>query len=277
MHERRFILDEDRSVVPISVVIPCYRCSQTIERAVHSVKNQTESPAEIILVDDASGDETLGVLKGIAQQYPEFYKIVALKNNGGAASARNAGWAIATQPYIAFLDADDTWHPEKLRIQYGYLKSNPEVVLCGHQCILSSEGSEPRMLPKSTPTKIISSRSLLFRNAFSTPTVMIKRDIPFRFSDGTRYAEDVQLWQQIAFSDLSIVRIEMPLAYIHKAAYGVGGLSANMMKMEMGELDNFLLLHQQKKIGSTLLLLACVVSVIKFFKRLLVQIIRTIF
>jgi len=276
MHGRRYISNEDHSVVPISVVIPCYRCSQTIERAIHSVKNQTESPAEIILVDDASEDETLAVLKGIAQQDPGFYKIIALRNNGGAASARNAGWAKATQPYIAFLDADDTWHPEKLSIQYGYLKCHPEVALCGHRCTLAGEGGELGTLSKNIPSKMISSRALLFRNAFSTPTVMIKSDIPFRFPDGKRYAEDVYLWQLIAFEGLKIVRMELPLAFLHKAAYGAGGLSANIWRMELAELDNFVTHYRRGRIGLIILLTISLFSVAKYVKRLTVYSMRSL-
>ena len=102
----------------ISVIIPCYRCSDTIERAVASVVAQTLQPAEVILVDDCSGDGTLATLNKIQAHYPQgWVQVIECSVNGGAGTARNAGWAAATQTYLAFLDADDIWLPEKLKSQ----------------------------------------------------------------------------------------------------------------------------------------------------------------
>ena len=102
--------------VPVSVVVPCYRCSLTLERAVKSVAGQARRPVELILVDDFSNDETAKLLEVLAARYEAgWIKIKWLVQNVGAASARNIGWAAATQPFVAFLDADDAWHAEKLQ------------------------------------------------------------------------------------------------------------------------------------------------------------------
>jgi glycosyltransferase involved in cell wall biosynthesis len=260
----------DQAVVSVAVVIPCYRCASTIERAVDSVFAQSTVPAEIILVEDCSADETLATLQELERAYPDRIKIVQMERNQGAASARNAGWAIAMQPYIAFLDADDSWHPDKLHIQYEYIRNNPDVVLCGHQCALLRDSETPPALPKNLRATKISASSLLFRNAFSTPTVMLKRDIPFRFQEGVRYLEDILLWQQIAFASLQVVRIESPLAYVHKPFYGAGGLSAQLWMMEKGELNNFVILYDEGSIGFLQYAAATLFSLIKFIKRLLV-------
>lgn len=122
--------------VPVSVVVPCYCCEGTIERAVDSVMKQTALPAEVLLVDDASPDQgrTLNKLRQLQGRFRDktHIEVIALKNNGGPSVARNAGWEAATQPYIAFLDADDAWHPQKLEIQYEWMKEYSEVVLTGH-------------------------------------------------------------------------------------------------------------------------------------------------
>ena len=88
----------NKTFVSVSVIIPCYRCASTIRRAIQSVINQTQKPAEVVLVDDASADETLVVLRELEEQYPDWIKVIALTENKGAASARNAGWAMANQP-----------------------------------------------------------------------------------------------------------------------------------------------------------------------------------
>jgi glycosyltransferase involved in cell wall biosynthesis len=251
------------------VVIPCFRSAATIRRALHSIAEQTTQPNEVILVDDASGDETLTLLREIEQQYAGWIKVAALQENRGAASARNAGWALATQPYIAFLDADDSWHPEKLQRQYQFMRNHPEVALCGHRCIWLREGDMPPVIEEPVQAVKISAKSLLFKNAFSTPTVMLKRDIPLRFKDGKRFAEDLLLWQQIAFAGLPVMRIESPLAYVHKSMYGEDGLSAQLWKMEQQELDNFIDLYRQNRISRLLFIAVTGFSIIKYFKRLL--------
>jgi len=131
--------------VPVSVVIPCYCCEDTIERAVVSVMSQTALPGEVILVDDASPDHgrTLSKLQELQERFRDktHIEIIALKNNSGPSVARNAGWGTATQPYIAFLDADDAWHTQKLEIQYEWMKEHPEIALTGHKCLWLKEDS----------------------------------------------------------------------------------------------------------------------------------------
>jgi len=263
-------LPESSNYLSISVIIPCFRCAKTINRAIDSVLQQTNKPAEVILVDDASGNETACVLRQIEQQYPDWITVITLPKNSGAASARNAGWAVATQPYIAFLDADDSWHPEKLHIQHEYMRNNPDVVLCGHHCVWLRTSDKPPALLADYRVTRISGNSLLYKNAFSTPTVMLRCDVPFRFQEGIRYLEDLLLWQQLAMAGLPIVRIEKVLAYVHKPFYGVGGLSAQLWKMEKGELRNIKILYCADSINFAQYISASIFSLIKFFKRIFV-------
>lgn len=256
----------------VSVVIPCYCCAETIERAMSSVFAQTSRPAEVIVVDDGSGDDMIHTLHALQEQYERgWLRIIELPINVGAATARNAGWDMATQPYVAFLDADDSWHPEKLRIQYEYMQNASDVSLCGHQCVWLRDNETPPVIPKDLHATKISAVSLLFKNVFSTPTVMLRRDIPFRFQEGKRCAEDFLLWQQIAIKNLQVVRIESPLAYVHKPLYGAGGLSAQLWNMERGELSNFVGLYRAGYINFLLYALATFFSIAKFIKRLLEQ------
>ena len=120
----------DLGKVPVSVIIPCYRCADTIKRALGSVIAQTLPPEEIILIDDFSNDDgvTLTTLNYLRQMHQKTsIKIVLLDKNSGPGSARNAGWKEASQPYLAFLDADDSWHPKKLEIQYQWMVAHGRI------------------------------------------------------------------------------------------------------------------------------------------------------
>lgn len=255
---------------PVSVVIPCFRCADTISRAVDSIVRQTLMPAEVILVDDASGDGTREALRQLAAAHPGWIRLLFLDKNQGPASARNAGWREATQHYIAFLDADDAWHPDKLRIQHAYMTQHPDVVVSGHRCALMRENEPIPEISEHFRVIRINPVSLIFKSCFSTPTVLIKRDLPFRFTEQQRYAEDLSLWQQIAFSGLPVVRIESPMAYLHKAHYGEAGLSAELWKMEKGELNNLLALYRNGKINVLWLAGSLLFSILKYIRRVVV-------
>lgn len=252
---------------PVSVIVPCYNSASVITRAIESVVKQTYPPKELIVVNDASGDATLQVLEALACEY-KILRIVSLDDNQGAASSRNAGWQYATQPFVAFLDADDAWHPRKLEIQFLWMSANPDVFLSGHQHTLS-DWHELNPIGTDIEYSEIHPYRFLFGNCFATPTVMLKNDPRFRFRPGQRWAEDLGLWQLIAF-EKKIVKLQLPLTQLCKSEYGISGLSAQMWRMEKSELSNLLFLYRENRIGFFLMSIAVLFSVIKFFKRLFV-------
>jgi teichuronic acid biosynthesis glycosyltransferase TuaG len=98
----------------VSVIIPAYRAAETIGRALRSVAGQTVTPREIVIVDDGSDDDTAKVARRYADLLAPSALRVVTQPNLGAGAARNRALAEATQPLVAFLDADDEWLPEKL-------------------------------------------------------------------------------------------------------------------------------------------------------------------
>jgi len=105
----------------ISVVIPAYNAADTLPRAIESVLNQTHDNLELIIVDDASKDNTEEVVKKYKQKDSRLTYIKHEENKERSA-ARNTGINNATKPFVAFLDADDQWLPGKLEQQLSYLK-----------------------------------------------------------------------------------------------------------------------------------------------------------
>lgn len=108
----------------ISVVIPVYNRPEMVVRAIESVRSQTLSPYEIVVVDDGSTDRTPAVLR----KYDSLIRSLRTPNRGVAA-ARNAGVAIAEGEWIAFLDSDDMWDPKKLEIQSAFHKTHPDILI----------------------------------------------------------------------------------------------------------------------------------------------------
>ena len=265
------------STVPISVVVPCYCCVATIERAVASVVAQTLLPAEIILVDDASGDGTLQALQAIQVRCGPWVRIVALASNRGAASARNAGWNVATQPYIAFLDSDDAWHPRKIEIQFKYMQQHPEVALSGHACrqLSHAASSIPQWAVEMDGVQTVTWNSLLLRHSFVTPSVMLKRAIALRFSEGVRHMEDHRLWLEIVGTPMRVVKLQAELAAVYKPVYGASGLSADMWSMEKAELANYRYFQAIKKITIFQMIVLQGYSLVKYVRRIfIVRVIR---
>ena len=256
----------------VSVVIPCYRCSGTIARAIASVAAQTLVPAEVILIDDASGDGTRELLQELSLQYPSgWIKLLCLDRNIGAAGARNAGWQAATQTYLAFLDSDDAWHPRKVEIQLAYMQSHPDVALCGHLCrqLGSDAGDSPWWVVDAvSPVQAVTFAGLLLRHAFVTPSVMLKRNISMRFAQDVRHMEDHRLWLDIVGAPLPVVKLMVELVAVYKPVYGASGLSADMWRMERAELANYRNLQCTGKISYLSMRLLQTYSLAKYLRRL---------
>ena len=116
----------------VSVIIPAYNSANTIIRALQSVAAQTLAPLEIIVVDDASTDTTHDLVTTFASSSSIPVRVVTQTINSGPSAARNAGWDRAIGDYIAFLDADDQWHPRKIELQYPIMQTQPEVTMSCH-------------------------------------------------------------------------------------------------------------------------------------------------
>src|SRR5437868_11083365 len=129
----------------VSIVIPAYNAAATIRRAVDSALAQTYHPIEVIVIDDCSQDATSEIMSTYADERIRFLR---LPYNHGAGGALNPGIAIAKGEYIAFLDADDEWLPEKLAIQIPVLERNPRATMvncgCRHVDLSGNTGVDPR-------------------------------------------------------------------------------------------------------------------------------------
>ncbi|MFP4307082.1 MAG: glycosyltransferase family 2 protein [Desulfococcaceae bacterium] len=255
---------------PVGVIIPCFNAAETICRAVDSVRRQTWRPAELILVDDASDDETLDLLNRLRAGEGDpadrgWIRVLRFRVNRGPGAARNAGWDAATQPLLAFLDADDVWRPAKLMTQAAFMLENPRVALSGHRSGHFGREVGPRNPPGNaralrktrsvsgstrTPARRISAVRLLAHNLFPARSVMLRRSLPFRFAEDKRRSEDYLLWLEIALSGRRITFLDVELAGAFKRDLGAGGLTIDPARMAAAERDTYRRLWRKGRLGT---------------------------
>jgi len=245
----------------VSVVIPMHNSSTTIERALRSVMEQTSRPLEIIAVDDASTDDTCAVVEKISAHSSIPLKLLRLTENLGSGTTRNEGWRVASGDLIAFLDADDAWHPQKLEIQTAAMSSHPETVMSCHQHRFS-KGNDWDPVP-SPKHRTIGLHSFLFKNRCSTPSVVIRRNIEQRFGTGS-HSEDYLLWMRIVAEHGPCLKIDAPLVHCSNPAFGGGGLSGQLIAMERAELAGYLTLRREGSISLPTVVVASLWSIFKF-------------
>lgn len=188
----------------VSVVVPAHNAAATILRALRSVLAQTKPADEIIVVDDASSDATAVV----ALSCPGV-RLVRLTEQRGVAAARNAGIAAAKSAWIAFLDADDVWRPQKLEMQRAEMHDDISLVFCASEEFANDGRSlGDTFRGRAVATGARAWKDLLRRNFVATPTVMAPRALltRLRFDENLPVGEDQDLWIRLA--------LEGSLAYV---------------------------------------------------------------
>lgn len=206
----------------ISVVIPAYNASQCIERAIDSVLAQTFADYEIIVVDDGSTDNTAEIIR----QYGDKVKYIR-QDNAGVSVARNTAIAAAKGDWIAFLDADDEWLPEKLFLQMELVRRNPDLRWCASNYYQSDGRTSAPVANTEVVRKALAGRDY-FENYFSsaakgicriiTTVIMVHKTV-FNdvglFDPGLLRGQDVDLWWRIAHRHPRIGYIAEPLATLY--------------------------------------------------------------
>lgn len=261
-----------KRLAPVSVVVPCFRCTATIDEAIGSIAAQTLRPAEVLLVEDASGDDTIDALHRVAATYgTDWIKVIALPANRGPSHARNTGWQRAQQPYIAFLDADDTWGPRKLELQMAALEADPEIALIAHQMLVRPRGTTLPAPQSTVGVQIVRRGTLLVRNPFPTASVVLRRDLPFRFDEEFRRSEDYLLWSQIVLSGYRCAKIDQVLAIWNRRENGAVGLSDDFDAIHRGRRDLRRKLVRQGLLSKHEYLFASTVGLVNRMRRELVR------
>lgn len=161
----------------VSVIIPAYRCERTVADAVRSALAGTVREIEAIVVDDASDDGTAVVLDALSKEDARV-KVITLSRNGGVANARNVGAGAACAPWLAFLDSDDLWEPDKLEKQLALAgETGAKLLYAAARCI--DEAGRPTGRVFKVPPTVTYERALT-GNDLVCSTVLIERELFLR-------------------------------------------------------------------------------------------------
>lgn len=220
---------------PVSVVIPSYNMVRLLPDAVESVLAQSLPPAEVVVADDGSTDDTAERLRAFGDRVRHIRQ-----PNGGLASARNFGVRAAVSEWVAFLDADDVWHPHKLETQMAVLATRGDLGVLGTDRFSWPAREFPEVgPPDATPVVPVSWGQLVVSNRIpgSASSVLVRRSVLDRlggFDEELKSSEDRDFWIRAA-EVTGVAYLAAPLAGIRNVP---GSLSkqtvvvrTNMLRM----------------------------------------------
>ena len=231
----------------VSVIIPCYNAAKTIQRAIVSVLAQDYSEIELIVIDDGSSDQTVQLIWQMRQRCNQLNVKLNLiaQRNAGVSAARNRGIKEAKGHYIAFLDADDLWLPNKLSLQIRHLQTSPELGLSFARVnFVSLDGSVRKQ--SKLPQQHLQAKDLLSANPTISPSNWVMKAATCRaingFNDEMTHAEDQELLIRILQeTDYLIAGVDQILINYTTSP---DGLSADIEAMYQGWLYLMKILQQ---------------------------------
>jgi len=194
----------------ISVIMPVYNSEKHLAQAIDSVLNQTYPSVELIIVNDASTDRSNEIIQSYADRYEQI-RCLRCETNVGVANARNRGIAAADGEYIALLDSDDIWLPNKLTCQLALLKKEQaSLAYCSYDFIDENGVSvgKPFIVPFSTDFRHMLTKSVISCSTVLGCAHLFQRN-PFPTD---HYHEDYALWMKLLQDDVKAVGCSEVLA-----------------------------------------------------------------
>jgi glycosyltransferase involved in cell wall biosynthesis len=251
----------------ISVVIPMYNSENTISATLNSINCQTEGKFEIIIINDGSIDNSLSKAYTFKKAHPHLNIIIIDKAHEGVSATRNAGLCIATGNYIAFLDADDEWYPEKTVKQLAVLNQAADIAVVG--CLHKPNHYVNK---KKAGLRQVRPKDMLFKNFFQTSTVIMKRKV-FEtvgyFERSISHGEERHYFLRASKVFPCMLISENLINYGNgKRGFGQTGLSGDLLQMEVGELKSLFYAYKNLDLPLFACFNAIIFSLMKFIRRI---------
>ena len=223
-----------------SVIIPTHNREHLLPRALNSIAAQTQTPLEVIVVDDGSTDDTIATLR---REYPDV--VLFEEPHRGVSAARNHGIHASRGDWIAFLDSDDEWRPEKLARQDAALVSTPTVLLCHTDEVWIRNGVRVNPMKKHAKRGGTIFEDCLPLCCMSPSSVVVHREVLEDvgvFDETLPACEDYDLWLRIT-SRYPVLFIDEPLVVKH------GGHNDQLSRLYWG-MDRFRITALEKLLES---------------------------
>jgi teichuronic acid biosynthesis glycosyltransferase TuaG len=210
----------------VSIITPTFNASKYVQETILSVKAQTYQNWEMIIVDDASKDGTVEIIEHEMKSDPRI-RLIELDTNGGPAKARNTALGCANGTYLAFLDSDDLWLPEKLEKQLDFMQRNKIAFSYSDYRLMNDDGERTEIV-FSVP-KRLDYTSLLKNTMIGTLTVVLDKTKigEVRMPLHRDCSEDYGLWLHILSSGIVAHGLNEELAVYRKCEKS---LSSNKFK-----------------------------------------------
>lgn len=211
----------------VSVIMPAYNASKFIEKSIESVRSQTYSNWELLIADDGSSDHSVDIIKRFSNK-DQRIKLVEIKNNNGAANARNEAIKKSNGRYLAFLDSDDLWAPEKLKKQVEFMKVREIGFSFTNYRMISEDGHEMDRFV-ICPEKV-TYEDLLKNTIIGCLTVIIDKNKISDVAFPNVKPEDTALWLSILRQGHAAYCLQEDLAMYRVVK---GSVSSNRLKAAM--------------------------------------------
>ncbi len=259
-----------RQNLNISVVTPVFNREDEIVRMINSILNQNDYlPSEILIMDDCSTDRTVEKSSFFIDQCQSLgINLVIMKSseNKGPSYQRNKGWNAAQGEYIAFLDSDDTWHPDRLKLFVRDLSLNKDMLFWANNHTHKVSEKEISEIFFRNPVNIPFYKQLL-KNQGNPSCAIIHRSVKERFLENMRHNEDHELFTRITYL-YGLTFNPTKLTILHRKPHSKGGLSADVWKMRMGEFRLYINMISYTRLMIFFVPLLFLYSLLKHLRRL---------
>ncbi|MCS6229733.1 glycosyltransferase family 2 protein [Shewanella baltica] len=258
----------------ISIIVPVYNSSSTIIQCLLSIVKQESFffDKEIVIINDGSTDNSEKLILDFIKEHEEQDIKYISKSNGGVSSARNLGIHTAKYEWVAFLDSDDIWLPNKLTTQFNTIESsafNIDFLGCARNGeVLSILGRKVNKLHKA---RVI---ELLVKMFPQTSTAVVKKSVILRvgcYDETMTHSEDGDLWIRIcSIADFYYLPLSLVITGDGKPNFGASGLSANLPAMEKGVNQTLKRSFDNKMISLPIFVLLRLFYKTKYIRRILI-------
>lgn len=231
--------------VTVSVIIPCFNSGSYILSAIRSALNQTYKSIEILVIDDCSTDNSAAIVGALATSTPCLRLIKSQENSGTPARPRNLGVQHAQGEWVAFLDADDLWHPQKLEMQMELLRESGRL-MCSSAMLDFSDERQVKFPPinqSKLPATMIYFKAQLMKYMTPTSSIVLRRDValkyPFPEERKYRGREDFLCMLKVHENIEPTIKLLQPLLLYRQHNVQISSNKFDMLKKQLAILKEY--------------------------------------